>query len=302
MSTVNSCNFTEKINYFSMFQNKNNKNTKNENANINTFPNDESTNNISFQNNISHHNLISLIQILQQENSLLKSNLNIGQNIEPKYSDTIQYKMLSLKNEIENLKRIITNKDNIIMNMQNFINNMNKIILNGKINLNVNQIDLKTFNINLKQLEQDIITKFQKMQKYNKIAPPKSNKEKQNILERQKTEPSFNDKQCFYSIPLNKKTNKTNVSLKLNFNKKLFFKKINKTMNEEIIKGIKCNINKNDEYADVRCVTCRKKSKNNEKFYRERQKLRLKGFLSFKPNGLFSRTPKRQYIKSIKGK
>ena len=290
MSTVNSYNFTEKINYFSMFQNKINENSKNENTNINTFPNDEYTNNISFQNKISHNNLISLIQILQQENSLLKSNMNINQNIEPKYSDTIQYKMLSLKNEIENLKRIITNKDN-----------MNKIILNGKINLNVNQIDIKTFNTNLKQLEQNIITKFLKIQKYNKITPSQLNKEKKYLLERQKTEPAFNDKKCFYSIPLKKKQ-KANVSLKLNFNQKLFCKKINKTMNEESIKGIKCNINKNDEYADVRCVTCRKKSKNNEKFNRERQKLRLKGFLSIKPNGLFSRTPKRQYIKSTKGK
>ena len=297
---------SENINNFSIFQKQLNSKTKNENTNSNTFPNNESSNinSISFQNTLSHNNLISLIQILQQENNLLKNNSNITQKVEKRYSDTIQYKLISLKNEIENLKRIIANKDNIIMNMQNFINNITKIVLNGKINLSINQTDIKALNNNLKEIEKNIISKFQKMQKFNKIPQPKLSNQRANIIQRKRTEPVFDyNKKYFHSIPLKRNSNKTNMSIKSNFNrsKNLFNKSkneesinnknINKINNKNNNKNI--NKNKNNECVDIRCGTCRSKSKNNQKFYKERIKLRLKGFLLTKPEGIFSRTPKK---------
>ena len=131
---------------------------------------------ISFQNNISQNHMISLIQVLQKENAILKNKLNEDQKIEDKFSNTIQFKLLSAKDEIENLKKMNTNKDNIIMTMQNFLNNINKIISNEKINLNFNQIDVKTFSNNLKELEQEIISKLHNTHRSNKI-PQSSNKQ-----------------------------------------------------------------------------------------------------------------------------
>jgi hypothetical protein len=240
-------------------------------------------NNISFQNNISQNHLLELIQILKQENTILKSKLSIEQKIEDKYSDTIQYKFLSAKKEVENLKKMNTNKDNIIMNLQNFINNINKIISNGKINLNINQVNPKEFLVNLKELETKIISNLQK-NKNGKIPQPKINKGKINILKKQKYEQDFLIKgKYMHKIPQKKITTNANFNnLSFSKNKKNDFNNFYKNKNE-------CD--------DIRCGTCRKKSKKNEKFYMERKKLRLKGFLLTKPEGIFSKTRKKERIK-----
>jgi hypothetical protein len=132
----------------------------NKNSLISQFDNSKQKNipslkNISPKNNLSiKTKLISSIQTLKYENSLLRNKMGLTKKIEDKYSDTIKYKLLSAQKEIDNLTIMNTNKDNIIMNMQNFINNLNNIICNGKINLNLEQIDIKTFIKNLKKLEQ----------------------------------------------------------------------------------------------------------------------------------------------------
>jgi hypothetical protein len=262
------------------------------------FQNNELKSNISFQKNISQNHLLSLILILQQENTLLKNKLNKDHKIEDKYSDTVQYKLLRAKTEIENLTKMNNNKDNIIMNMQNFINNINILITNNKINLNINQIGIKTFIDNLKELEQKILSKFEKIQKISKIPQSQINKRNQNLLKKPKKEPGFNklniNKKYFYRIPINKNVNKSIIFITKNF---ISNKSLNTTNNlcEKCAKNI-------NEYKDIRCSTCRKKSKNNEKFYKERKKLRLKGFLLTKPEGIFSRTPKKIHIKSKENK
>jgi hypothetical protein len=139
----------------------------NKNSLISQFDNSKQKNipslkNISPKNNLPIKNkLISSIQTLKHENSILRNKMDLANNIEDKYSDTIKYKLLSAQKEIDNLTIMNTNKDNIIMNMQNFLNNLNNIICNGKINLNLEQIDIKTFITNLKQLEQKIVYKLQ---------------------------------------------------------------------------------------------------------------------------------------------
>lgn len=278
-------------------ENKNNQLLHIEKSNNQSQINFPLSNNISFQNNISHNHLLSLIQILQQENDLLKNKLSSEQKIEDKYSNTIQYKLLSAKNEIENLKKMNTNKDNIIMNMQNFINNINKIISNENINLNLDQIDIKTFIVNLKELERQIISKIQKIPQHDKNQQTIKKKNSQTLLKNQIIEQGFNNKKFYHKIPIKKKSN--NKVFKSSFNRNIIS---NKTFNKSNFVCPRCCKNKSDECNDVRCIICRNKSKKNEQFYKERKKLRLKGFLLTKPEGIYSRTPKKQYYKSLEGK
>ena len=109
--------------------------------------------NISPQNHYQKNKLYSSFQTSPYDNTLLlKNKLNLNEQIGEKYNNTIQYKLLSAQREIENLTTMNTTKDKIIMNMQYFINNINKEVCNGKLNLNINNIDINTFIINLKRL------------------------------------------------------------------------------------------------------------------------------------------------------
>lgn len=321
MSIIKLDETCDTVNNFSVYQNEINKKNKQiielenkikeltENKNNQLLHIEKSNNqsqinnNISFQNNISHNHLLSLIQILQQENALLKNKLSSEQKIEDKYTNTIQYKLLSDKNEIENLKKMNTNKDNIIMNMQNFINNINKIITNENINLNLGQIDIKTFIINLKELEQLIISKIQKIPQSNKSQHQQQTikkKSSKTLLKNRNIERGFNDKKFYHKIPIKKKNNNNKVfGINSSFNKNIIS---NKTFNKSNFVCSKCCKNQSDECSDIRCIICRNKSKKNEQFYKERKKLRLKGFLLTKPEGIYSRTPKKQYYKSLEGK
>ena len=256
--------------------------------------------NISSENNITQNNLLSLVQMLQKENNLLKNKLNIEQKIEDKYTNTVQYKLLSAKIEIEKLTQMNANKDNIINNLQNFVNNINKIISSGKINLDLNQIDIRTYITNLKELEQKIVSKLQNITIYKKISNSKIKKGKNSALKKQKTDLGINIRKKFYRIPLNqKKNNNIKLNVKLSSNRNTFN---NNSLNKRDLMSLNYNNNKNNECKDIRCTTCRNKSKRNEQFYKERKQLRLKGFLLSKPEGVYSRTPKKEHMKSLEGK
>ena len=279
----------------SLIQNKNNILFQAEKVN-NLSQISHTSNDNSFQNNnINHNNLISLVQLLQQENSLLKNKLNLELKIDNKNSNSMQYKLLCAQKEIEILTKMNNDKDNIIMNMQNFINNINKVISNEKINLNLNIIDMKTFAANLKELEQKIISKLPKIPKFNKIPNYYIKKVKENSFKKQKTDISFNSKNYLNKIPLyNKNINiklKTNYSLNSSINNNRSLKKNNLIHSK----------NNNDECKDIRCTTCRNKSKNDAQFYKQRKKIRLRGILSTKPEEVYSRTPKKEHIKSFEG-
>lgn len=250
----------------------------------------------SFQNNnINHNNLISLVQLLQHENTLLKNKLNLELKIDNKNSNSIQNKLFCAQKEIEILTKMNNDKDNIILNMQIFINNINKVISNEKINLNLNILDIKTYVANLKELEKKVISKLPKIPKFNKIPNSFMRKGKENSVKKQKTDISFNSKSHLNKIPLyNKNTNikmKSNCSLNSSIN-------TNKSLNKNNLFHSK---NKNEECKDIRCTICRNKSKNDAQFYKQRKKIRLRGFLSTKPEEVYSRTPKKEHIKSVEG-
>ena len=241
--------------------------------------------NEAFQsNNITNNNLLSLVQKLQQENTFLKNKLNL--ELEYKNDNTIIYQLFNAQKEIENLTKLNSNKDSIIMNMQNFINNINKVISNGKINLNLNIIDIQTFIINLKELEQKIISKLQK----NPISIIKKEKEKESKMKKQKTDKNINIKKNFYNIPLYNKIMKLNYTIYNSINNK----KIN-------IKNLNHSLNKNNHYKNIRCIIWRNKSKKNGQFHLQKNKLRLREFLITKSGEVYSRTPKKEHIKSFEG-
>ena len=242
----------------------------NKNSLISQFDNSKQKNipslkNISPKNNLTIQNkLISSIQTLNYENSLLRNKMGLTKKIEDKYSDTIKYKLLSAQKEIDNLTIMNTNKDNIIMNMQNFINNLNNIICNGKINLNLEQIDIKTFIKNLKQLEQKIVSKLQNKSKPNKIPKDLIKDAKQNTLIKQKAEMSLLKKRHLYIIPLiNRKHNKR-ISNHLSVNKTSKVSNNSLNMNNTICQN--SSKNKYNNWKEMRCLTGKHKDKSNLKF------------------------------------
>ena len=247
----------------------------NKNSLISQFDNSKQKNipslkNISPKNNLSiKTKLISSIQTLKYENSLLRNKMGLTKKIEDKYSDTIKYKLLSAQKEIDNLTIMNTNKDNIIMNMQNFINNLNNIICNGKINLNLEQIDIKTFIKNLKQLEQKIVSKLQNKSKPNKIPKDLIKDAKQNTLIKQKAEISLLKKRHLYIIPLiNRKHNKR-ISNHLSMNK---------------------TSNKYNDWKEMRCLTGRNK---------DRSTLKLRRYFLTKQNTEISSSPIKEKMRSL---
>ena len=182
--------------------------------------NTPSSKNISPRNNRSNNKLYSSIQTLEYENSLLRNKLNLGTKIGDKYRSTFQYKLLSAEKEIENLTIMNSIKDNIIMNMENFINNLNNIFCNGKINLNLNKLNLSAFITNLKKLEQKIIQKIQKIPKPNKIPESIIRKVKEIPIKKQNTEFALMKKKQLYIYPLNQRnTNKLYTQTSINDSK-----------------------------------------------------------------------------------
>ena len=179
-------------------QNKINNLILNKNSLISQIDN-HSLINISPPKNTAKNNFNSSIYLMQIQNSLLRNKLNLSAKIGKKFNNTFQFRLLSAQKEIENLTIMNTTKDNIINNMITFINNLNNVVCNGKINLNLNQIDIRTFITNLKKLEQKIINKIQKVPKLNKIPESIIKKIKNNPIIKQKTDISL----CYkYKIDL----------------------------------------------------------------------------------------------------
>jgi hypothetical protein len=266
----------------------------NKNSLISQFDNSKQKNipslkKISPKNNLPIQNkLISSIQTLKYENSLLRNKMGLTKKIEDKYSDTIKYKLLSAQKEIDNLTIMNTNKDNIIMNMQNFINNLNNIICNGKINLNLEQIDIKTFIKNLKQLEQKIVSKLQNKSKPNKIPKDLIKDAKQNTLIKQKAEMSLLKKRHLYIIPLiNRKHNKR-ISNHLSVSKTS--KASNNSLNMHNTIYQNSSKNKYNDWKEMRCLTGRNK---------DRSTLKLRRYFLTKQNTEISSSPIKEKMRSL---
>lgn len=224
----------------------------------------QSPKNTSPKNNLTIRNrLIPSLRTLENENSIIRKKMGLSSKIKDKYNDTIKYKLLSAQKEIDNLTIMNANKDNIIMIMQKFINNINNIICNGKINLNLENIDIKTFIKNLNQLEQKIISKLFKKKKSqsNKIPEDIIKDAKQNSIMKQKTEISFAKNKNLYIIPL--------ISMKHNskINSQISINKTSKYSNNSL--NSICQYSSNNKYnywKEMRCLTGKNKDKSTLKF------------------------------------
>ena len=221
--------------------------------------NKEEKSSIKEQNSFSQSSKKSGQNSLSNENSIIRKKMGLSSKIKDKYNDTIKYKLLSAQKEIDNLTIMNANKDNIIMIMQKFINNINNIICNGKINLNLENIDIKTFIKNLNQLEQKIISKLFKKKKSqsNKIPEDIIKDAKQNSIMKQKTEISFAKNKNLYIIPL--------ISMKHNskINSQISINKTSKYSNNSL--NSICQYSSNNKYnywKEMRCLTGKNKDKS----------------------------------------
>ena len=214
---------------------------------------------ISPKNNLAIKNqLIPSIKILDNEKCISKSKMNLSNKIKDKY----KYKLLSAQKEIDNLTIMNENKDNIIINMQKFINNLNNIICNGKINLNLEKIDIKTFIKNLNLLEQKIISKLFKKNKSqsNKIPEDIIKDAKQNSIMKQKTEISFVKKKHLYIIPLINMKHIKKINSHISINKSI------KYSNNSLNSIYQNNSNNKFNLKENRCLTGKNKDKSTLKF------------------------------------
>lgn len=242
--------------------------------------------NMSPKNNHSNNKLLSSFQPLQLEDSIFRKNLNA--KIGDKFNNTFQYKLLSAQKEIENLTIMNTIKDKIIMIIQNFINNLNIIICKGKINLNLNQVDVKTFNANVKKLEEKIMKKLQKIPKPNKIPESIIKKVKENSIRKQRTEVNLSKKKHLFLIPLKNKIN-TQTSINESKYSNTSFKKQHFTCQNYTKKKI-------NELKSIKNTVGRNKSIKNKTF--KENTLKLKRFLLAKK----IEVPMKKHIRSLDSK
>jgi hypothetical protein len=251
---------------------------------------------VSPQSNNTHKKIYSSFRTLQSENSMTKDNLKLNFKIGDKFNNTYQFKLISAQKEIENLTIMNTNKDNIIMNMQNFINNLNNIFCKGKINLNINKIDIKTFIYNLKKLEEKIIKKAHKIPKPNKIPESIIKKIKDNQIQKQNTENIIIKKKHLYLYPLYKRNSNNKILTQTYINRNdISLKRINATYQSIYAK------NKIKDWKDITDSAGRYYSFQKKKKVRENT-LRLKKMFLLKTKEIYNKGLPKKQMKSLDNK
>ena len=115
--------------------------------------------NFEYQNKINQ--LYQIINYLQNENTLLKNEVNKKDKIEQNYNNTFLKKLNQSRREIDNLSVMNLIKDTILRELQDFVNELNDNIGN-KLNceLDFNNDDLHTFKYNLEQIKNKIYSEF----------------------------------------------------------------------------------------------------------------------------------------------
>ena len=115
--------------------------------------------NFEYQNKINQ--LYQIINYLQNENTLLKNEINKKDKIEQNYNNTFLKKLNQSRREIDNLSVMNSIKDTILRELQDFVNELNDNIGN-KLNceLDFNNDDLNTFKYNLEQIKNKIYSEF----------------------------------------------------------------------------------------------------------------------------------------------
>ena len=115
--------------------------------------------NFEYQNKINQ--LYQIINYLQNENTLLKNEVNKKDKIEQNYNNAFLKRLNQSRREIDNLSVMNSIKDTILRELQDFVNELNDNIGN-KLNceLDFNNDDLNTFKYNLEQIKNKIYSEF----------------------------------------------------------------------------------------------------------------------------------------------
>ena len=221
---------------------------------------------------------------MQIQNSFLRNKLNLSAKIGKKFNNTFQYRLLCAQKEIENLTIMNTTKDNIINNILKFINNLNNVVCNGKINLNLNQIDIRTFSSNLAKLEQKIINKIKKVPKLNKIPETIIKKIRENPIRKQKTD-----------ISLSYKNKKDLIPYKLNT-----ISSINENNNNSNINNQNYSKKKIKQLKYIKSATGRNKNILNRNT--KEKTLKLKIFFLAKNDELYNQFTNKKHMNSLDNK
>ena len=135
-------------------------NLKSQNYNLG-IANEKENNEMNYEYQNKINQLYQTINYLQNENTLLKNEINKKDKIEQNYNNTFLKKLNQSRREIDNLSVMNSIKDTILRELQDFVNELNDNIGN-KLNceLDFNNDDLNTFKYNLEQIKNKIYSEF----------------------------------------------------------------------------------------------------------------------------------------------
>ena len=109
-------------------------------------------------NNNKIKELYQIINIIKQENQILKDKLNNQDNFEKDFNNTVKNKLTQAQRNVDNLSVLNTIKDNIILNYQEFVNKLNEIV-GKKFNfiLDFSNDNIETYKKNLNRIQNKVL-------------------------------------------------------------------------------------------------------------------------------------------------
>ena len=109
-------------------------------------------------NNRKIKELYQILNIIQNENKILKDKLSKQDNFEKDFNNTVKNKLTQAQRNVDNLSVLNTIKDNIILDYQDFVNTLNEIVgkkFNFILDFSNDKID--TYKINLTKIQNKVL-------------------------------------------------------------------------------------------------------------------------------------------------
>ena len=109
-------------------------------------------------NNRKIKELYQILNIIQNENKILKDKLSKQDDFEKDFNNTVKNKLTQAQRNVDNLSVLNTIKDNIILDYQDFVNTLNEIVgkkFNFILDFSNDKID--TYKINLTKIQNKVL-------------------------------------------------------------------------------------------------------------------------------------------------
>ena len=257
--------------------------------------------NFEYQNKINQ--LYQTINYLQNENTLLKNEVNKKDKIEQNYNNTFLKKLNQSRREIDNLSVMNSIKDTILRELQDFVNELNDNIGN-KLNceLDFNNDDLNTFKYNLEQIKNKIYSEFSN----NTINGNNNFNKENNNLNKEINLNNNNSNKInniiFQNNTFRNQNYKNDIRSISGMSKRSFPKeKIPSHKDEESLykRSLSNNTNKtlskdlNNHLKDCKCQGCLSKAKKDPSFLTDRFEFKSKAWIKKPDYHSILRTPPR---------